>query len=191
MGLDEVFVGLYDKYVASGEMDFWVNDKLKKNLKEYADRVRLSMLGNTAPDLIMKGVDGQIHSMYSLKNKYVIVLFFGPDCGHCRKELPKLVEFYNKNKAKFNLEVFGVSTDSSMTKLKKYIEEMKLPWINVDFYYSAVGFYQQLYDAVTTPALYLLDDKKKIIGKKIPFEHLEDFLTNYEKFQKKKATPKS
>lgn len=190
MGLDEVFVGLYDKYIASGEMDFWVNASLKKNLKEYADRVRLSMLGNTGPDLIMKGVDEQIHSLYSLKNKYVIVFIFDPDCGHCRKETPKLVEFYNKNKTKFDVEVFGVSADSSMTKLKNYIKEMKMPWINVNFYYSAVGHYQQLYDAMTTPTLYVLDDKKKIIGKKISVEHLEDFLTNYEKFQRKKATPK-
>jgi peroxiredoxin len=190
MGLDEVFVGLYDKYVGSGEMDFWVNDKLKKNLKEYADRVRLSMLGNTGPDLIMKGVDGQIHSLYSLKNKYVVVFIFDPDCGHCRKETPKLVEFYNKNKTKFDVEIFGVSADSSMTKLKNYIKEMKMPWINVNFYYSAVGHYQQLYDAMTTPTMYVLDDKKKIIGKKISVEHLEDFLTNYEKFQKKKVSPK-
>jgi peroxiredoxin len=191
MGLDEVFVDLFDKYFATGEMDFWVNDKLKKNLKEYADRVRLSMLGMKAPDLIMKGPDEQLHSMYMIKAKYTILFIYDPDCGHCRKETPKLVEFYNKNKTKFNLEVFGVSADSSMTKLKDYIKEMKMPWINVNFYYSAVGHYQQLYDASTTPTMYVLDDKKKIIGKKISVENLEDFLTNYEKFLKKKPAAKS
>jgi peroxiredoxin len=187
MGLDEVFVSLYDKYFATGEMDFWANDKLKKNLKEYADRVRLSMLGSKAPDLIMKAPDEKLYSLYAIKNKYTIVFFFDPDCGHCRKETPKLVEFYNKNKTKLDVEIFGVSADSSMTKLKNYIKEMKMPWTTVNFYYSAVGHYQQLYDAVTTPTIYVLDDKKKIIGKKISVEHLEEFINNYDKFQKKKS----
>lgn len=191
MGMEEVFTDLYDLYFANGEMDFWIDAKTKKNLKEYADRIRLSMLGKTAPDLIMKDTNDQLRSLYSLKNKYTIVLFFDPDCGHCRTEIPKLVDFYKKDKVKFNLEVFSVSTDSSMTKLKKYITEMKMPWPTVNFYYSAVGHYQQLYDAPTTPTLYVLDEKKKIIGKKIPVEKLEEFLLNFEKFQKSKAIKKA
>jgi peroxiredoxin len=187
MGLDEVFVSLYDKYFATGEMDFWANDKMKKNLKEYADRVRLSMLGNKAPDLIMKAPDEKLHSLYAIKNKYTVVFFFDPDCGHCRKDTPKLVEFYNKNKTKLDVEIFAVSADSSMSKLKKFIAEFKTAWTTVNFYYSAVGHYQQLYDAMTTPTIYVLDDKKKIIGKKISVEHLEEFIINYEKFQKKKS----
>jgi peroxiredoxin len=145
------------------------------------------MIGNKAPDLIMKDTNDQVKSMYAIKSKYTIIFFFDPDCGHCKKETPKLVDFYNKDKAKFDLEVFAVSADSSMTKLKDYIKEMKMPWISVNFYYSAVGHYQQLYDAQTTPTLYVLDDKKKIIGKKIPVENLENFLINYEKFQKRKS----
>ncbi|HTJ49768.1 MAG TPA: thioredoxin-like domain-containing protein [Cyclobacteriaceae bacterium] len=191
MGLDEVFVDLYDKYFATGAMDFWANDKMKKNLKDYADRVRLSMLGKTAPDLIMKDSHDQLKSLYNIKNKYTIVFFFSPECGHCRKETPKLVEFYTKDKAKYNLEVFAVSTDTSMTKMKEFIKEMKMPWVTVNFYYSAVGHYQQLYDAPSTPTLYVLDDKKKIIGKKVPIEKLGDFLTNYEKYHKPKVVSKT
>ncbi len=33
MGLDEVYVNVYDKYFASGEMNFWVNDKMSKEPK--------------------------------------------------------------------------------------------------------------------------------------------------------------
>jgi peroxiredoxin len=185
MGLDEVFVGIYDNYIATGEMNSWVNDKLKKNLKEYADRIRLSMLGMKAPDLIMKAPDEKIYSMYNLKNRYTLVFFFDPNCGHCRKETPKLVEFYNRNKTRFDLDVYAVSTDSSMNRLKAFITEMKTPWTTVNFYYSAVGHYNKLYDAVTMPTLYVLDDKKKIIGKKINAEQLEGFLSNYENFIKK------
>jgi peroxiredoxin len=148
----------------------------------------LSTLGKTAPDLIMKDTQDQLRSLYAIKNKYTIVFFFDPDCGHCREETPKLVEFYAKDKAKLDVEVFAVSTDSSMTKLKKFITEFKTPWTTVNFYYSAVGHYQSLYDAPSTPTLYVLDDKKKIIGKKIPIEKLEEFITNHEKYLKRKTS---
>jgi thiol-disulfide isomerase/thioredoxin len=184
MGLDEVFVDLYDLYFATGEMDFWLNEKGKQNVGDYANRVRLSMLGKTAPDLIMKDASDKLRSLYSMKTKYTLVFFFDPDCGHCRAETPKLIDFHAKVKNRFDLDVFAVSSDSSMTKMRKFIAEMKTPWITVNFYYSAVGHFQHLYDAISMPTLYLLDKNKKIIGKKIPVEKLEEFIVNYERFHK-------
>jgi hypothetical protein len=80
--------------------------------------------------------------------------------------------------------------------MRDYIKEMNMKWITVNGPRTYVGPYQDLYDAATTPSLYVLDNKKKIIGKKIPIEKLEDFLTHYERFQKEesikaKATTKS
>jgi peroxiredoxin len=189
MGLDEIFVYLYDTYFASGEMNYWANDKLKKNLKDHADNLRKSLIGRTAPNLIMQDANQQPRSMYALKNKYTIIYFFDPDCGHCKVETPKLVSFYTKNKTRFDVEVFAVSADTSMQKMRDYIKEMNMKWITVNGPRTYVGSYHDLYDAQTTPTLYILDDKKKIIGKKIPTERLEDFLTNYENFQKRRAGP--
>ncbi|GIV37965.1 MAG: hypothetical protein KatS3mg032_2344 [Cyclobacteriaceae bacterium] len=183
MGLDELFVYLYDTYYASGQMDFWINEKLKKNLKDHADQLRKSLIGRTAPNLIMLDANLQPRSLYNLKNKYTIVYFFDPDCGHCKTETPKLVSFYNKNKQKFDLEVFAVSADTSMQKMRDYIKEMKMPWITVNGPRSYVGSYHDLYDAQTTPTLIILDDKKKIIGKKIVSEQLEEFFTKYERLK--------
>jgi len=188
MGLDEVYVRLYDTYFASGEMDFWISDSIKKNLKDYADKLRLSLVGQTAKNLIMQDQNLVLRSLYDIKKKYIILFFFDPDCGHCREETPKLVSFYNANKTRFNLEVYAVSADTSMLKMKNYIKEMKMPWITVNGPRSAVGSYQHLYDAFSTPTLYILDEKKKIIAKKPPIERLVDFLENYEKMQKHKES---
>ncbi|MEO7991087.1 MAG: thioredoxin-like domain-containing protein [Chryseolinea sp.] len=190
MGLDEVYVNVYDKYYGSGAMDFWVNDKLKKNLKDYADRLRKSLVGKTGANLIMQDSNLKPRSMYDIKSKYTILFIFDPDCGHCRKETPVLVDFYNKNKTKLDLEVYAVNTDSSMTQMKNYIKEMKMTWITVNAHRTYVGDYRDLYDAIMTPSLYILDRKHKIIAKKIPTEKIEDFLTQYEKFEKAKASPK-
>lgn len=188
MGLDEVYVRLYDTYFASGEMDFWISDQIKKNMKDYADKLRLSLVGKPAKNLIMQDQNLQLRSLFDIKKKYTFVYFFDPDCGHCKVETPKLVDFYNKNKTRFDLEVYAVSADTSMQKMKDYIKTMKMPWITVNGPRSTVGSYQNLYDAFSTPTLYILDDKKKIIAKKPPIERLVDFLENYERIQKMKQT---
>jgi thiol-disulfide isomerase/thioredoxin len=189
MGLDEVFVNVFDKYYGSGEMDFWVNAKLKKNFKDHAERLRKSLVGKKAPNLIMQDANRKPRSMYDIKNKYTILYIFDPDCGHCKEETPRLVEFYDKKK--FDIEVYAVSADTSMAKMRDYIREMKMKWITVNGPRTYVGPYQDLYDAVTTPSLYVIDDKKKIIAKKVPAEKLEDFFAQYEKFQKaNSAQPK-
>jgi thiol-disulfide isomerase/thioredoxin len=183
MGLDEVFVNLYDQYFATGEMEYWANGKMKQNLKEHADKIRSSMIGRTGANLIMQDVNFQPKSMYDIKAKYTILFIFNPDCGHCREETPKLVDFYNKEKAKFNLEVFAVSTDTSMKKLRDFIKEFKTPWITVDGPRSYVKeHFSKLYHSDTTPSIYILDDKKKIIAKKLPVKQLDDFFTKHEKF---------
>jgi len=183
MGLDAVYVSLYDKYFASGEMDFWINAQVKKNLKDYADKLRGSLVGKTGANLIMQDQNLQPRSMYDIKNKYTILFIFDPDCGHCKEETPKLVDFYNKNKTKFDLEVFAVSADTSMAKMKKFIKDMKMPWITVNGPRTYLPkHYSELYHADTTPSLYILDNKHKIIAKKLPVKQLEDFFIKHEKF---------
>jgi len=188
MGLDEVFVNLYNRYFATGEMDYWANAQLKKNLKEYADKVSRAMIGRTAPNLTMQDQNLQPKSLYDIKKKYTVIYFFDPDCGHCRQESPKLVDFYNKNKTRYDLEVFAVSADTSIKKLKDYIKEMKMTWITVDGPRSYITeHYRNLYFTETTPTIYILDEKKKVIARKLPVEKLDEFLSNYEKFQKRKT----
>jgi peroxiredoxin len=188
MGLDEVFVNLNKKYFASGEMDFWANVALKKNMKEHAEKISRAMIGRTAPNLMMQDQNLKPKSMYDIKKKYTLVYFFDPDCGHCRVETPKLVSFYNKYKTKFDLEVFAVSADTSLQKMKDYIKEMKMTWITVNEPRTYIDEpYRNLYYAETTPTLYILDDKKKVVARKLPVEKVEEFLTNYEKYLKRKA----
>lgn len=188
MGLDEVFVYLNDTYFASGEMNFWANDKMRENIREHADRLRKSLVGQKGANLIMQDINLKPRALYDIKNKYTVLYIFDPDCGSCKKETPKLVDFYNKKK--FDVEVFAVSADTSMVKMRDYIKEMNMRWITVNGPRTYVGPYQDLYDANTTPTLYVLDNTKKIIGKKIPAEKLDDFLTQYERIQKLRASGK-
>ncbi|MDX1627071.1 MAG: DUF5106 domain-containing protein [Fulvivirga sp.] len=182
MGLDEVYVHLFDKYFASGEMDYWANEQLIDNLKNRADQLRNSLIGKNAPNLIMLDQDLKKQSLYDIPNEYTVIYFFDPDCGHCKKETPRLLQFYKETD--YDVEVFAVSADTSMVKMKNYIDEMQMPWITVNGPRTYTLPYPQLYDASTTPTIYVLDRKKKIIAKKLPAERLEEFLTRYEALEK-------
>lgn len=182
MGLDEVYVNLYDKYFATGEMDFWANASMKKAVKDEAERFRKSLVGQKGDNLIMLDSNLKPRALYDVKHKYTILYIFNPDCGHCKIETPKLVSFYGKTK--FDVGVFAVSTDTSMVKMRNYIRDMKMNWTTVNGPRTYVGPYSEHYDANTTPSLYVLDSKKMIIGKKVPADKLEDFLTQYERVQR-------
>ncbi|MEJ0032285.1 MAG: redoxin domain-containing protein [Bacteroidota bacterium] len=186
MGLDQVYVNLYDKFIATGEMDYWLPKKSKQDIKDYVDKLRVSMIGGNAANLIMQDKDLKAKSMYDFKNKYTVLYIFNPDCGHCREEMPKLVEFYNKSKAKYDFEVYAVSIDTSIAKMKKFMQEFKVPFTTVNGPRTYVGHWSKFYYAETTPSMYVIDTKHKIIAKKLPIEQLEDFLTKYGIIQQNK-----
>jgi thiol-disulfide isomerase/thioredoxin len=186
MGLDEVYVNLYDKFVATGEMDYWLDPKSKQNMKDYVDKLRVSLVGGNAANLIMQDKDLKPKSMYDIKNKYTILYIFNPDCGHCREEFPHLVEFYNKNRVKYDFEVYAVSIDTSMAKMRTFIKDFKVPFTTVNGPRTYVGHWSKFYYAETTPSMYVIDAKHKIIAKKLPVDQLDDFLTRYGMIQNKK-----
>ena len=165
MGLDKVFVYLYDQYYVSGFMDSYANDALKGNIKKEADAKRLTLIGEIGKDLIMQDAELKPRSLYEMSNKYRIVYFFNPDCHACAQETPKLTSFYKNTK--FDVGVFAVCTDTSMVKLKNYVSKYALEdWQVVSGPRTYVGSFHKLYDARTTPTIIVLDRKKRIIAKK-------------------------
>ena len=182
MGLDELYVHLVDNYFLTGEMDYWANDQLKKNLKEKADQYRNSLIGMVAPNLVLQDLAKQPKALHDLKNSYSVIYFYDPDCGHCKKETPVLKAF--SESTNHDVGVYSVSADTSMVKMRDYINEMELQnWVNTNGTRSYGLNYQEVYDAYTTPTIYVLNDKKEIIAKKIGAGQLEELIANYEKFK--------
>src|SRR5688500_4498095 len=128
-GLDEVYVNLFDQYFASGEMDFWATANVKSTFKKQADIFRKSLVGQTGANLIMLDANLKPRSLYDIRNRYTVLYFFDPECPSCKKETPKLRDFYNRKK--FDVVVFAVSHDSSMMLMRKYIKDLDLRWITV------------------------------------------------------------
>jgi thiol-disulfide isomerase/thioredoxin len=102
-----------------------------------------------------------------VKADYTILVFWDVDCGHCQKEIPKLLDAYNELlKEKINVKVFSVYMQHEGEKYLKYIADNKLPWINV---YDGAHYNNSIekYDVYSTPVIYILDKNKVIKAKRI------------------------
>jgi peroxiredoxin len=178
MGFDEIFVHMADTYYAKGEA-FWADSSTVKTMIKRANALRPILIGQKAPELILIDTAGKFVSMYHSPAKYLIVLFYESDCGHCKKEVKDLKEWMDTQKT--GAQMFAVCTDTSLVKWKKFIIQNKLNWINVNGTRSITRDYHDLYDISMTPMLFLLDEQKKIIAKRLKAEQLIPFLENYDK----------
>ena len=197
MGMDKVFVHMVDNYYKD-DIAFWMDaDKIKK-IQEKADEKRNTLIGIAAPELILMDTSGTWISTYKdVKTKYTLLFFYDPDCGHCKKETPKLVEFYNNHTPK-NITIYAVSSNHD-EKWKKFIQKNEMDFYNVSIpaqAYSDAEYatklitsgtttykslkYQETFDVFTTPKIFLLDENHIIRAKDIAVEQVEGFITRFE-----------
>ena len=85
--------------------------------------------GTVAPDFTLNNLNGKPFKMSSLKGKYVVLDFWGSWCGYCIKGFPKMKEYYQKYKGKF--EILGIDCNDTPEKWKAAVKKHELPWLNV------------------------------------------------------------
>lgn len=173
MGHDEVFVHLAEKYYVKDDA-FWVDSTLRAKLWERIRKIKPNILGKTAHDLVMKDSSGNVVSLHSVKAKYTILVFWSPTCSHCKEEIPRLHQTYDSLKAE-GVKAFAVGIESDPVLWKQFIVDHKLDWINVTDLYEQTRF-RDYYDIYTTPVIYLLDEKKKILAKRLDVSNLSMIL---------------
>lgn len=115
-----------------------------------------------------------------IKADYTVMVFWDVDCGHCRDEIPVLLETYNDLKRqKIDVKVYSVYMQHDGEKYLKYIAENKLPWINVyDGTHSNNTL--QKYDVNSTPIIYVLDKNKTIKAKRIGASKVKSIIISLE-----------
>ncbi|MCF8330903.1 MAG: redoxin domain-containing protein [Bacteroidales bacterium] len=174
MGMDKVFVHMADNYFGK-EKTPWVSKKVLKNIKKRADKLRNILIGKKAPNMLLTDTSGNPVALHSVESKYLVLYFWEPDCGHCKRQTPKLKRLYEDVKDK-GVKVYAACIDrKNPGKWKKYIKKNNLEWINVYDGKQWTSFHN-LYDLIATPTIFLLDEDKKILAKRINPNQLRKFL---------------
>ena len=156
------------------------------NMIEVSNQSKIANMGfesaKTSEELTKIYYDNQVEieknflNLYSIKADYLILLFWDVDCGHCQKEVPKILETYHDlQKEGKDVKVLSVYTLYEFEKYKKYISEHKLDWINV-YDGAHVNDLRRKYDVVTTPVIYVLDKNKTIKAKRINADNIKSII---------------
>lgn len=184
MGQDAVFVHIWEKYINSGQTDFFT-EQYKEFMTKRAYSLMANLIGRQAANLEMVDSLGKPTNLYDVQSDMTVVCFWDPTCSHCKETVPRLDSIYHAKWINQGVKLYGVMTDGGKENWVNFIKDHHLnDWIHVyqlpskEVEDNAAGraSFRQLYDVYQTPMLYLLDKDKRIVAKKLSFEQLNEVI---------------
>jgi peroxiredoxin len=100
-------------------------------LGNLSDAAAQPKIGEKVPEILLRGSDGRLISLYSLTGKVVLIDFWASWCGPCRVANKRMVSLYEKYK-KEGFEIFGVSIDDNADAWKKAMHADNIQWLQVN-----------------------------------------------------------
>jgi peroxiredoxin len=177
MGMDKVFVELAERYFLKSNSS-WLDTAAIKKIKEKVRSTKPNLIGNLAPEIKLPDSEGNYYSLRQLNAKYTLLVFWEPNCSHCKKVIPQLnKDLYLPLKDK-GIEVFAVCSQNKKEEWMKFVLENKLnDWTNV-WDPALTSNFRINYDVYSTPVIYILDSTKHIIAKRLDVESSIKFLNH-------------
>lgn len=192
MGQDKVFLFLFNNYFSKGDTS-WLNPKQKEFIFNRAYNLMANQIGESAPSLNLKDQAGTVKPLVDISAKYTLVLFWDPECSHCKVVVPEIDSMYNAKWKAMGLKVYAVNTgEESAKSWQAFVHSQHLEdWINVmqtkaereADAKAQIPNYRQLYDITQTPTIYLLDEQKRIIAKKLTVQQLDAIIEEKNKIK--------
>ncbi len=180
IGMDAVYVHIAKEYYGKG-LTPWVEQNSLVRILDNALRMENVLIGKTAPNITLYTQDSIPVKIGDIKADYMVLLFWKPDCGHCKHSMPDVVKFAQEYKDK------GVKVVTVCTKLGKKskqcwegIKELKME----DFDYNLadpknLSNFHSEYNVRATPTIFVLDKDKKILIKQIPADKLGEIIDTF------------
>lgn len=203
VGMDAVYVHIAEKYYASGQAPWTEQEQLEK-IVDNAEKLKPLLIGKIAPEikvpeldiegtLLVKDDENEHKrfkvlapvSLHEIESPYTIVYIWSPDCGHCKKAMPDVIKFYEEYRDK-GVKLYAIchknykDTPSCAEFIKERPEMMT--WLNLNDPYFR-SRYPQLYDVKSTPQVYILDENKEIISKRIGADQLGEVMEQLMKME--------
>jgi hypothetical protein len=184
MGQDAVFVHLFEKYINTGQAEFFTA-QYKDYVTKRAYSLMANLIGAPAANLEMVDTLDKPRPLYNVPGDFIVVCFWDPTCSHCKETVPKVDSIYKAKWKKEGVTVYGVMVDGGKDNWLKFIKENNLKdWVHVyqlpsqQVAEETAGkpSYRQLYDVYQTPLLYLLDKDKRIIAKKLTYQQIDEVI---------------
>lgn len=172
MDAEAVTVNIVQKYFTN-EKAFWADPATVQGLQQRAMEMGNSLVGQKGPDVISTDPRGKTRSIYEMKEPYVVVYMYNPECEHCQEETPVLKAYADQNKGKVG--VFAIAIDTDNTKWTNYIAKVGMQnFVNV-FDPTNRSIYAK-YFVDKTPEMYVLNPDRTIIGKNLKTDQVAEII---------------
>jgi thiol-disulfide isomerase/thioredoxin len=196
MGMDVVYFHIAEHYYIPDAT--WSSAEFINNLKDNLAKNKPSLIGQTAPNVIMRKIPpehfqmaardtlikkdphiGEDFFIHDIIAPYTILYFWEADCGHCKKATPALYDVYSRLKEK-GVEVISVHAINTIEGKELWVDFVNdhelYDWINCWSPYS--NEFRFLYNLQSYPQLFILDRDKKIVAKRVTPEQAEQIINN-------------
>jgi cytochrome oxidase Cu insertion factor (SCO1/SenC/PrrC family) len=175
---------LINKYVKNNTCAF-LDKKNKDAFIAELNQIQAQKLNDTALDLILEDTSGIKLSLHAIakQHNYTVLIFFDPNCEHCKVELPKMDSTIKVLEKELLIKIgkYAVCNEPNIDKAvwKEFILNNKLDDQYTHVIMSSNNENLELrkaYDAFTNPLFYLLDKDGILIAKKLSTNTLRKIL---------------
>lgn len=166
---EEVIEHIAVNYQAASECE---NAQRKSTLQKALDFYKKTAVGQVAPDIILNDTEGTSKSLYSIRKKIKVVIFWQTTCPHCIELMPDLKTYYETFKDR-DFEIFSVSIDTNTKDWKEFINSGGYTWVNVNESNGWNNKTMDDYNIFSTPTILILDKSNTIISKPVTLDELK------------------
>ena len=171
---EEIYIPVTEYIINSNKSDLAERERAKYMLA----LMMKNRIGEIASDFEYILASGQSASMHELKAPYTLLYFYDPDCSGCANsiEFVKSSGTAIKRAIQSNkLKVLAFYPDNDIEQWRNHLEEMPAGWIT-GYDRERTVKSESMYDLKGTPAIYLLDENKRVIMKGVPMPVVESYL---------------
>ena len=172
-GPDLALQHLVDKHIAGKQGDAGLSPELTEKVKG----LLTTTTGAIAPDVRLPELDGDSVRLSDLlvKNRYTAVFFYSSTCDHCHLQMPVLIDVHANYRPK-GFGVVGIALDTDSAEFVNTLKDEHLSWPSFSELQAWGSPAAKAFHVSATPAFFLLDAERRIIGKPMDAEELRSML---------------
>jgi peroxiredoxin len=163
---DEVYVYLVRNYLEKGKAT-WATQNDIRNATNTANQMEFLFEGKDVPPVTLFDRQNNPVPIAEIPAKITLLVFYMPDCSHCKREIPEIAKLYERYKDK-GLKVAPVclKTGDDVPACYEFTDSVDLP---KDWYLLADPQRKanviSLFAIRSYPRLFFVDQNKKIVFK--------------------------